>query len=196
MTLDYELLKEFAKVAAPKDQAPEETVLNGTAIVTDSGVSVRLDGAGVASTIPVSTLVEVQNGERVKVSIRDHAATIVANISSPAARNKDVEKIADDVEDLRNDVGNISDQVALQFQELETYVYKDDLGQVHVSDISGGLQVIISPEGMRFMQGDNAVAYISNHKLFIDKAELTTELKLGNYYLTTEPTGEFAILKR
>lgn len=196
MILDYELLKEFAKVAAPKDQAPEETVLNGTAIVTDSGVSVRLDGAGVASTIPVSTLVEVQNGERVKVSIRDHTATITANISSPAARNKDVERVEELVNEIGGNMDSLIEQVSLEFQELETYVYKDELGQVHVSGINGGLQVIISPEGIRFMEGDNAVAYISNNRLFINKAELVTELKLGNYYLTTEPTGEFAILKR
>ena len=56
---------------------------------------VQPDGSDVLT--PVESTVEAKTGERVQVLIKDHFATVTGNISSPAARSKDVKDLADTV---------------------------------------------------------------------------------------------------
>ena len=64
---------------------------------------VRLDGSDLLT--PYTSTVVVKTGERVRVSVGRHTATVTGNVSSPAARN-------DDVIDLSERVGNFDTLIA------------------------------------------------------------------------------------
>lgn len=89
MKLSSDLISQFVEVTNDTPTQNKETVVYGTTVVNSSGIFVRLDGSDILT--PVTTTTNVANGERVTVMIKNHTATITGNITSPAARGKDVE---------------------------------------------------------------------------------------------------------
>lgn len=124
MKLPNELISEFVKATKDETTVNNDSVLYGTATVEAGGnVYVTIDGS--TELTPVTKAATVNDGERVMVTIKDHTATIVGNMSSPAARSGDVEDlgakvgefnlvIADKVStsELAAQVGRIDDLVA------------------------------------------------------------------------------------
>lgn len=124
MQLPNELISEFVKATKDNTKVNDDSVLYGTAKVEAGGnVYVTIDGS--TELTPVTKAATVNDGERVMVTIKDHTATIVGNMSSPAARSGDVEDlgakvgefnlvIADKVStnELAAQVGRIDDLVA------------------------------------------------------------------------------------
>lgn len=94
MALSNDLIQQFVKATKDDTKSDSETTAYGT-VVYNGKPYVRLDGSDLLT--PVTTTVNVQDGERVTVTIKDHTATVTGNISSPAARTGDVEDIADQV---------------------------------------------------------------------------------------------------
>ena len=77
---------------------------------------------------PVSTVINVEDGERVTLTIENHKAMITGNLSSPAARTKEVEGLKEVVANkvdtaqlkaIKAEVGKISGDVA-NFKETTT----------------------------------------------------------------------------
>ena len=92
MDLSDRLLSQFAKVTNDRSGKSERT-LYGTVVEQDGNVYVRLDGSDILT--PVYTTVDTLNGERVIVTLKNHTAIIIGNITSPAARSEDVQQIDD-----------------------------------------------------------------------------------------------------
>lgn len=92
MELSKQLVSQFAKVTNDKSRKNERT-LYGTVVEKDGNTYVMLDGSDILT--PVYTTVETLNGERVMVTLKNHSAIITGNITSPAARNSDVQQIDD-----------------------------------------------------------------------------------------------------
>ena len=92
MALSKELVSEFAKLATAKKEAKTETVVQGT-VTYDGKLYVKLDGSDMLT--PVETTIDVADGDRVNVTIKDHAATITGSTSSPAAKQETVVKVSD-----------------------------------------------------------------------------------------------------
>lgn len=92
MELSRSLLKEFAEVTAVKPTTEKPTYLRGT--ITSSGTAkyVRIDGS--ESLTPISEIVDAKVGDRVLVSIENHQATVVGNITKPPSAYKEEEAIA------------------------------------------------------------------------------------------------------
>ena len=82
MELSNNLLKEFAAITNDKEK-PNESTTYGIVSVEGDQVYVTFDGASTPT--PVDTLVDVQNGDRAMVRIKNHVATITG-ISTPAAK--------------------------------------------------------------------------------------------------------------
>lgn len=89
-------------------------------------VFVKIDGS--ESLTPVSTVINVEDGERVTVIIENHKAMITGNLSSPAARGNEVEDLKEVVADkvstaelraITAKVGKIDGDVA-NFKETTT----------------------------------------------------------------------------
>lgn len=84
MELASDLIKQF--VDATNDSKVSDKVdntCNATAVVNSDGVFVMIDGSDIRT--PVAMATDVRNGDRVLVTIENHHANIVGNITSPAS---------------------------------------------------------------------------------------------------------------
>ena len=91
MEIDRNLLKEFAKITNDSEVKSETKYLRGTIIKNSGGKYVQLDGSTTAT--PISELIDVDEGDRVLVSIENHKATIIGNFSFPPSARKEQEAI-------------------------------------------------------------------------------------------------------
>ena len=126
MSLDKKVIKDFVAAVNKKEETKTPTILTGTVHREGGTVSVKIDGS--ESLTPVSTVINVEDGERVTLTIENHKAMITGNLSSPAARTKEVEglkKVVTDKVDtaqlkaIKAEVGEISGDVA-NFKETTT----------------------------------------------------------------------------
>lgn len=91
MSLDKKVIKDFVAAVNKKEETKTPTILTGTVHREGGTVSVKIDGS--ESLTPVSTVINVEDGERVTVIIENHKAMITGNLSSPAARGNEVEDL-------------------------------------------------------------------------------------------------------
>lgn len=126
MSLDKKVIKDFVAAVNKKEETKTPTILTGTVHREGGTVSVKIDGS--ESLTPVSTVINVEDGERVTVIIENHKAMITGNLSSPAARTKEVEGLKEVVANkvdtaqlkaIKAEVGEISGDVA-NFKETTT----------------------------------------------------------------------------
>lgn len=96
MNLSSDLISKFVDVMHTDNKQKVDTgPIYGTVVERDGSRYVKLDGSD--SLTPVVSTVDVKNGERVLVNIAKHSATVIGNMSSPAARTDRVEEVADSV---------------------------------------------------------------------------------------------------
>lgn len=96
MALSNNLISQFVKATSDNNKSTKnEGTAYGTTVINNGITYVRLDGS--EQLTPVSTTANIKPDERVMVKIKNHSATIVGNLTSPAAR-------IGDVNDLQNDV--------------------------------------------------------------------------------------------
>lgn len=91
MDLDANLLKEFVKVTNDSETKKENKYIRGTIVKNSNGKFVQLDGSNVIT--PISEIVDVEEGDRVLVTIENHKATIVGNFTFPPSARKEQEAI-------------------------------------------------------------------------------------------------------
>ena len=104
MALSKDLISQFVKATNDNKDQVEETTLYGT-IVENGGVRyVRLDGSELLT--PYTSIVAVNVGERVRVSVGKHTAVVTGNVSSPAARSGDVDDLNKKVTEFENVVAD------------------------------------------------------------------------------------------
>lgn len=93
MDLDRSLLKEFAKVVNDVGDKPEpKQYVHGT-VTTGAGNTkcVMLDGSDTMT--PISEVVNAEAGDRVLVSVSNHQATVIGNITFPPSARKENQAI-------------------------------------------------------------------------------------------------------
>lgn len=126
MSLDKKVIKDFVAAVNKKEETKTPTILTGTVHREGGTVFVKIDGS--ESLTPVSTVINVENGERVTLTIESHKAMITGNLSSPAARGNEVEDLKEVVADkvstaelkaITAKVGQIDGDVA-NFKETTT----------------------------------------------------------------------------
>lgn len=99
MALSYDLISKFVRATNDKTKDKSGSTLYGTAKVDGSATSVQLDGSDGSPLVPVTTSTNVRDGDRVIVTIKDHKASIVGNVTSPSATVKDNQEIGDQIVD-------------------------------------------------------------------------------------------------
>ena len=112
MALSHEVVSQFAKLVDNKPKKDEGVIVKGTYKIIGDIEYVQLDGSDVLT--PVESTVEAKTGERVQVLIKDHFATVTGNISSPAARSKDVKDLADTVDEQGNTIQQMDNTIIQQ----------------------------------------------------------------------------------
>lgn len=120
MALSSDLISQFVQVTKEEKQSKETTVY-GTIVEYNGGKYVKLDGSDLLT--PISMTADALDGERVTVMIKDHAALVTGNISSPSARTDTVKKIDSDVKEMGTKISEfeiiIADKVSVERLEAE-----------------------------------------------------------------------------
>lgn len=104
MALSKNLISDFVKATTDDKKTAEETTLYGTIVEYNGSKYVRLDGSDMLT--PYTATVAAKTGERVRVSVGKHSATVTGNVSSPAARTGDVEELGQKVDTFDAVVAN------------------------------------------------------------------------------------------
>lgn len=155
MSLDKKVIKDFVAAVNKKEETKTPTILTGTVHREGGTVSVKIDGS--ESLTPVSTVINVEDGERVTVIIENHKAMITGNLSSPAAR------------------GNEASEAA----KTATNYMKFDNSGLTVGDLTGntlGRNVNIDSSSVNIRNGTNVLAQFAESLIEIGKNTSTATI--------------------
>ncbi len=138
MALSYDLISQFAKLATNDTKTDSESTVYGTVKEDATGNKyVLLDQSDQIVTLEDQpsisfTAANVEVGDRVSVLIKNHTATITGNVSSPAARNGDVQAIGDRVDEIRE----FDIVITKQVQANEGYIKELQTDKANVGDLA------------------------------------------------------------
>ena len=127
MALSKDVMSQFAKAMMPKQESKEAT-LNATYKKIDGKEYVQLDGSDILT--PVTSSVIAETDDRVKVIIKNHAATVIGNITSPSARNKDLNTLKDEVDENGNNIKRMDTVIQQQqtsINQIDTKINQHDV---------------------------------------------------------------------
>ena len=114
MDLSRAVAKSFAEVANKVNENKKEGVTYATIVEYNDTLYAKLDGSSILT--PISSTVNITNGDRVIVMLRNHVAVITGNLSDPSASGQAVTEIDSKVTTL-NDV--VADKVNTKELEAE-----------------------------------------------------------------------------
>lgn len=120
MGLSSELASQFAKIVNQTNtNGSKETTVYGTAVKFNGKMYVKIDGSDRMT--PITSTVDIREGERVTVLIKNHQAVTTGNTSSPAARTDDVKDNTQKIEDASKQITELGTLVAdkASIKELE-----------------------------------------------------------------------------
>ena len=113
MPLSSDLVAQFTKVTNDSKRESNDGALNGTIIKYGDSLYVRLDGSNEIT--PIARTVEVAEGDRVRVAIKNHTAVVTGNTTDPAigvVRAGELEtRITQTAEELRLEAENTVEQL-------------------------------------------------------------------------------------
>lgn len=120
MVIDNKLLKEFAQITNDSEVKTENPYLRGTIVSNTDGKYVQLDGS--TTITPISELVNVEEGDRVLVSIENHKATIIGNFTFPPSARKEQEALdqAGFAQESANNANNTANVAQEKAQEASS----------------------------------------------------------------------------
>ena len=176
MSLDKKVIKDFVAAVNKKEETKTPTILTGTVHREGGTVSVKIDGS--ESLTPVSTVINVEDGERVTVIIENHKAMITGNLSSPAARTKEVEGLKEVVANkvdtaqlkaIKAEVGEISGDVA-NFKETTTE--KLTAQDAKIKKIDGDVASFKETTTEKFKANEASIEDLKTGKLSAKDADL------------------------
>lgn len=102
MALSNEIVSQFAKLTNGNKETEKEDILYGTVVISDGKKYVRLDGSNMDT--PISSTTKIKANDRVMVMIKDHAAIVTGNITSPSADQESVDDLNDKTDNISNQV--------------------------------------------------------------------------------------------
>ena len=176
MSLDKKVIKDFVAAVNKKEETKTPTILTGTVHREGGTVSVKIDGS--ESLTPVSTVINVEDGERVTLTIENHKAMITGNLSSPAARTKEVEGLKEVVANkvdtaqlkaIKAEVGAISGDVA-NFKETTTE--KLTAQDAKIKKIDGDVANFKETTTEKFKANEASIENLKTGKLSAKDADL------------------------
>lgn len=129
MDLSNNLISQFAKITKDQNGSSNETIVYGTAVSYGDKLYVNIDGSD--SITPVVTTSEVKAGERVTILLKDHSATILGNVTNPAASTETVGKVLDEYDTIVARIGDfeliIADKVTTEQLQAEVAIINEAL---------------------------------------------------------------------
>lgn len=145
MRVPQELLAEFAKITKDETKTKTEKIVYGTIVEENDVFYVQFDGSELLT--PMTTTVDVQNGDRVSAMIKNHMVVVTGNISSPAARTVTVNNVIKDIEDVNDAITNIDK--ALDVIDDDLTAVEEDVQSLKDADseIKSDIQLLKDTDG-------------------------------------------------
>lgn len=81
-----------------------------------------------------------------------------------------------------------------EFEEIRKYIRFQD-GNIYLGESDSELIAVIENDQISFYDNAEQVAYISNHKLYINDAEVLTSIMIGNYAFIPRENGNLSFKK-
>lgn len=165
MVLSNNLINQFVKATSVKKKEKKEETIYGFVKIDGGKTYVKLDGSELFT--PAVTTVNVKDGERVSVKLKNHSAIIDGNLTSPSASSKDVnamnEVINSQGEKLEiiipevNALGGIKDELvtSLHIESSKGNIFKNH-------DVSTVLSVVIYYGSTRITDADTMKQVFGN----------------------------------
>ena len=100
MGLSNDLISQFVKATKDEQKTKSESTVYGKIREEDGNTYVQIDGSELLT--PVSATTNVKDGERVIVTIKNHTATVTGNMTSPSARNLDLDNTNVNIKKVEN----------------------------------------------------------------------------------------------
>jgi hypothetical protein len=138
MGLSSDVISQF--VRATNDSKPKKTESSsyGTVVEYNGSTFVQLDGSNILT--PITTTAAVKSGERVRVAIKNHTATVTGNVSYPAARDQDVkdldEKVDEEIKDVSNQISEFEIVIADKVSTSEFDAEKARIDELTAMDVT------------------------------------------------------------
>lgn len=82
MSLSADLISQFTKVTKPEETRKKESTVYGSIVKYGDDFYARIDGSDILT--PISSTVDVKDGDRVSMLIKNHTAVVTGNFSKPA----------------------------------------------------------------------------------------------------------------
>lgn len=153
MGLSTELISEFVKITNDTKKSKEDNTVYGTvSTVSEDGMSgtVVIDGSDEAT--PVTTTCMMQEGDRVRLNIRNHNAIVTGNMSSPALGLQEANGLRSEISQT---VSQIRLEVADTVSGLESRV------TLTVNEIRSEVSNTLSGWSTRITQTENAISSLA-----------------------------------
>lgn len=203
MALSNDLISQFVKMTNDKPETVKETTVYGRAIVQEGKTYVQLDGSDILT--PATTTANTKDGERVMVVIKNHTATIIGNISSPAARSEDVDNAVDEITDFEIVIANKATIEQLEVErgridnlQAENAVIKDSLtaSEADIDNLQAGVLTVTD----KVTANEAEITDLKTTKLDTTVADITyatiTDLNATNteVYNLKSTYGDFVVV--
>lgn len=119
MNLSDELIHQFVKITNDTSKNKADETVYGTVVEYEGKMYARLDGSDRLT--PMDSTTVVKPGDRVMILIKNHQATATGNISSPSARNEDLDATNKQVQNNSKAIGDFATVLAdkADIKELE-----------------------------------------------------------------------------
>ena len=172
MALSTELINAFVKATNDKTETKHEATVYGTVFITDGVRYVKLDGTDELT--PVSSLVTIADGDRVKVTIKDHRATVTGNVTSISASANSVMELSVQAATINADKVTTTDldAVVARVKILETdsaTVKNLEAAEARIDEIDANVVTI----NKSLTAQDATIKSLDTEKLDVDTARAT-----------------------
>lgn len=118
--------------------------------------------------------------------------------SSTYAKSTDLQQTSDSFQmnfrTLQTTVQENQNDVNKQFSELNDYI-RFQGGNIILGKSGNSVTCKISNDRLSFMQNDVEVAYLSNNQLYINKANVTNKLQIGNFVFQAKSDGGLSVVR-
>ena len=179
MALSNDLISQFAKITKDDKKKNSEQTVYGTVVDYNGEKYLKIDGSDLLT--PISSTTRANNDERVTAMIKNHTVTVTGNLTSPAARSGDVEKIGSKITEFEVAIGDKVDTKELNAQTAR-------IDELYATDVTIKNSLTANAADIKDLQADNATI---KGTLTANSADITN-LKAENASITGRVTANEA----
>lgn len=134
-----------------------------------------------------ANMIRTEVGE--KYYSKDNNSDLIAEINTVFEQNKEYFEMQ--FNSFRQDLDNAIQSGNANYEEIRKYIRFVD-GNIELGEVNNEFKLIITKERIRFMQGAQEIAYMSNSKMYNTYAQILNSLQIGNFELVPRPNGSLA----